>query len=590
MRKTTRDQKKKVGIRLTVVILLCTFALSAMPISSAENNITYYDRQSYFKELTDKGFPADYAASLAELMLAHPTWTFEPIMVSELNSKYTFDYIIQKETEDQSNNLISPANAYKAFRHPDNTTPYDSGYYAASEEAVAYFMDPRNFLNEQEIFQFEDIRYYERDYSRGVDYILDGTFMEDLVLENGVSVRDYVLSIGEQMSVSPVHIAARMRHEQGVDGTSGIISGRCGDRLWYFYDNQIEYEGSKYVNAPSSGHTEASLSVYNGYYNFFNIGASGTGIFNIYLNAMKRARQGTAEMTDEWDGNASWDKMYKSIYGGIYTLTKSYVSNFQNTLYLQKFNIDPRAYGNFWKQYQQNVGGALSEGRTAYKSYVDAGILESEFVFSIPVYSGMPETASPDPSAGASNYSHRSNPYTYVNYTYYPTEKTVKYGEVRTVSEAKIGSVIELRGYSLHTYGNENYEYSIDGGEFKSVSKQYYRTDANNRYGADYPESTDLNAFQEKLDSYSIGLGYHTFVVRAKTKQGTYYEVAHIDINITGISYDLNGDGAVNNTDITALVRYLSGYNVNFAVDADLNRDGKINNRDLIALVNYLTK
>lgn len=55
-------------------------------------------------------------------------------------------------------------------------------------------------------------------------------------------------------------------------------------------------------------------------------------------------------------------------------------------------------------------------------------------------------------------------------------------------------------------------------------------------------------------------------------------------------SGDLDGNYTVNNTDLTLLVRYLSGYvNAAFEADyADLDSDGRINNRDAIALVKLL--
>ena len=34
---------------------------------------------------------------------------------------------------------------------------YDSGLYCASREAVSYMMDPRNFLNDSDIFQFQKL-------------------------------------------------------------------------------------------------------------------------------------------------------------------------------------------------------------------------------------------------------------------------------------------------------------------------------------------------------------------------------------------------------------------------------------------------
>ncbi len=50
---------------------------------------------------------------------------------------------------------------------------------------------------------------------------------------------------------------------------------------------------------------------------------------------------------------------------------------------------------------------------------------------------------------------------------------------------------------------------------------------------------------------------------------------------------DVNGDGGFNNTDITELVRYLSGWDVSDFVyeNADVDGNGKVNNRDAFALI-----
>jgi hypothetical protein len=47
---------------------------------------------------------------------------------------------------------------------------------------------------------------------------------------------------------------------------------------------------------------------------------------------------------------------------------------------------------------------------------------------------------------------------------------------------------------------------------------------------------------------------------------------------------DLDGDGALSNSDVTLLVRYLSGWNIEADV-YDLTGEGKINNRDAITLI-----
>lgn len=583
-------------IKICVSFLLCLTMLSGNVVyattgaetasKSSSTSESIYDRYSYKNSLISRGFPEDYAEKLAELKLAHPTWSFEPLLISEMNSAYTFDYIINKETLDPATNLVFPSEEYSAFFDTEAGRDYDSGWYSASDDAVRYFMDPRNFLNEQDIFQFEDVSYYDRNYSGGVSGVLDGTFMQSLTLENGMLLRDYLLSIGKELAVSPVHIAARMRQEQGVENTSGMISGECGDLLYYFYTNGIQYTSDgKYVNTPSDGYTRDELLSYNGYYNFFNMGASGTGLFTIYLNAMKRAATGTPEMADEW-GGPSWNKMYKSVYGGAYSLKTKYIDDYQNTMYLQKFNVDPRSSRNFWGQYMQNVGAALSEGRSTYLSYKEAGILESEFTFLIPVYSGMP-TSCPDPSNGNSLYSSNNGNVSYLTRSDFPYGQNRENSETRGVYSVSTDPTVRIQGWSVHTYGTEYYEISIDGGEFERINS-YPRADVREKYGDIYPLSYDVNGYLYDLDTSKLSRGTHSIVIRAKNVYGSYYQVGYLELDVLRLVGDIDLDGSVTMTDFTLLLRYLSGYDVEISGNADLNLDGKINNRDLMELLYIL--
>ena len=71
-------------------------------------------------------------------------------------------------------------------------------------------------MNERDIFQFEDLGYRSQDYVMGVEWIISDTFMENMILENGKTMGEYILEVGEELSVSPVHIAARIRQERVV--------------------------------------------------------------------------------------------------------------------------------------------------------------------------------------------------------------------------------------------------------------------------------------------------------------------------------------------------------------------------------------
>ena len=52
---------------------------------------------------------------------------------------------------------------------------------------------------------------------------------------------------------------------------------------------------------------------------------------------------------------------------------------------------------------------------------------------------------------------------------------------------------------------------------------------------------------------------------------------------------DINGDGQVNNKDLTRLAQYLAGKNVEYAPGSlDVNGDGNVNNKDLTRLAQHL--
>ena len=325
---------------------------------------------SYAQSLLNAGFPQSYVDKLVVLHELHPTWEFVPLLVSEQKPAYTWDYVIDKETENDQRNLIY--HTYSASAYALDSVLVESGlWYKCSRDTVEFFMDPRNSLNEERIFQFEALKFTGNYTATDVAICIQGSFMEGVTLENGKTYAQNLYDIGKSVGVNPFHLAARIKQEQGL-GQSPLISGSCGTTLAQCY-------AKKTNGAPASGYNGFNFAQYNGYYNYFNMGAFGTGYFNIWLNGMKEAQTG------------GWNTRYKAIKGGAQKVYDTYISQYQDSLYLQKFNVHPSSSKNFWGQYMQNVSAAWSESSTIYNAYANSGLLETAFTFVIPVYSNMPD-------------------------------------------------------------------------------------------------------------------------------------------------------------------------------------------------------
>jgi len=416
------------------------------------------EAEIYYQNLQEAGFPEDYAAELTELHMLHPSWSFSPLLVTQQEPQYTWSYVIDKEHENPRNNILYSSVMYGAYHHPTNTEIYDSGHYQVSREALEYFMDPRNFLNETDIFQFYSLSGANPSAQGSVESILRGTFMEDVVLENGMTYAQYFVWLGNELDINPIFLATKVRQEQGVVGTSPLISGVCGNKLLEF--------------AESSGYTKEELLGYNGYYNYFNISATGSGSFQIYLNAIRYAKEkGTEAMKDEWSSSSSWDTRWKALYGGAYFLANNYIGKNQDTVYLQKFNVDSRAVNNFSHQYMASVHGAMSEARMLFQSFSTMNLLDEAALFIIPVYEGMPMLPCPDPAAGTCNQTAQATKrYEFHSELNAPVYLSANTSSMYLQEQIYSGDRIDFVGSVTHKYGIEGLSYAWDGGEWINAS------------------------------------------------------------------------------------------------------------------------
>lgn len=354
-----RPKTKAKRIRNVVISLaLLITSATAVPCihAIADTKDTAFEAQ-----MKSAGFPATYLASLSALHKKYPNWQFEAV-----STGLNWDDVIKNESKNgvnlvpKSGDDSTKSTASGAYDWTTNTwTIYDgSSWVAASSTYIAYYMDPRNFLNDTDIFQFESLSYSKSQTKEGVAAILAGTFMAKDVKDADGETLNYAnafMTIGKNRKVSPYHLASRVRQEQGTAGTSSMISGT--------------YKG------------------YEGYYNYFNFGASGVGSAAVIQNGLAYAK------------SKGWDTRFKSLDGGAQLLAKNYISVGQDTLYFQKFNV-VNASNLYSHQYMGNLTAAYTEGRKLGQGYTDK---QQAFVFRIPVYQSMPEQVSSFTATGNPN-------------------------------------------------------------------------------------------------------------------------------------------------------------------------------------------
>lgn len=316
--------------------------------------------------------PDSYKNSLRALHQAHPSWTFEAV---DTGLDWTASLIAESSV---GKNLVSKnsiaswkSTAAQAYNWSSNSWyTFDGGsWVSASPELIAYYMDPRNFLNDSGIYQFESLDYKDTQKKESVAKMLTGTFMSNDVTDadgNNLNYAETFATIGQMVGVSPYLLAGRCIQEQGIYGKSNSIAG----------------------NVPG----------YEGYYNYFNIGAYAYSGRTATTNGLIYA------MGQDDENLRPWNTRAKSIFGGAKFVADKYVSKGQNTLYFQKFNVVNSENTIYSHQYMNNIQAASSESARLQLAYLgDDEVLH----FRIPYYSNMPEAQCAKPTSD-------SNPNTYL--------------------------------------------------------------------------------------------------------------------------------------------------------------------------------
>lgn len=543
------------------------------------------DNTDFVTAMKNAGFPDSYIPNLTALHNKYPSWTFEAVKMG-----LDWNTVIENESINGLNLVSKSADNSKkstaagAYNWSTNTwVEYEPGWVSASSSYIAYLMDPRNFLDETNIFQFQSLAYSPNETLGGVQSIIKGTFMEGTksYSNNGekINYADTFMDVAKSSGVSAYHIASRIKQEQGINGTTPLISGI--------------YSG------------------YEGYYNFFNFSATGSTKALIYKNGLSFAKK------------QGWNTRVKSISGGSVKVGSNYINKGQNTLYFEKFNV-VNTSSLYFHQYMGNVTAAMTEGRNLAKGYSDKN---QAFVFKIPVYNNMPSSAVGFNKAGDTNNYLQSLSISGVSLTPAFNGTTTSYSAVvsNAISSVSItakavsgnSSISGTGSYSL-AVGNNTVKISCksQSGDTRTytinINRQVVPAGNNNsggnNQGNNSQNNTEVNitSGQYRIGSYITGIepgtGAADFVkniavsasgrVKLLTSSGsensgkvaTGNKVAVYDAsgNLKKTYYiviygDINGDGAVNALDMIKLNRHILGKGTLTGAHleaADANRKG----------------
>ena len=541
--------------------------------------------EEYEDYLIRIGFPESYVHDLAVLHALYPNWVFEPVKTG-----LPWDMVIEEESL-KARNLIQTSrdDALKSYA----STEYNwytnqwvirdsSSWVSAHPDYIAYCMDPRNFFNATNIFMFESLSYNEAHNLAGVNAILNGTFMTKDVANGDGTTLNYAaafMKIGKALDVSPYHLASRVRQEQGVDGTSQLISG--------------------------------TYSGYEGYYNYFNHKAYGTPIDVLYQRGLEYAK------------SQGWNTRYKSLYGGSELIAKNYISVGQDTLYFQKFDVITEG-GLYDHQYMTNVEAAYSESKSVAKAYTDK---TQAFVFKIPVYENMPsEAVTYTVSGNRNNYLKSLN---VTGYSLTPSfdGATTEYSMIveNAVSAISVTAEPVVSASTVSGTGKLNLKVGTNifyvncksqSGDVRTYTLTVVREEGTTQ--PEGPQNYTLSSEKYTIGTYITGVAPETnaadFLAGFQCEGGTVKVLTSAGAEQTGVvgtgnklavyvdgtlvatkeivvRGDISGDGMITIADLVRVNRHtlnislLSGIQLSAA---DVNNNGSVNIQDLVLINRHI--
>lgn len=373
-----------------------SLAMSAVMFFSSVAVGTVVQAGTVEDNLRAQGFSESYIEDLAALQKAHPNWKFV---------------------------------AFKTGIDFDDAVKGELAGTPTTETNLRAYLDPRNWLNEKYIFQFESIRKSDAVQSvSSVNAILKNTWMANSKINyfdtQGISktvtevntYADAMIKASNYTNMSANYIAAKIRQENG--GATYSATAVCGTRppfqgIFNYFNigayttamdglawaagflkankDTVLYDGTNATASPivtvSNGQRMTYVKEDGEYYRVTLYNELGNGKYEDKETGYILK----SDVNTTYMGNYGrpWTDPNKAIYYGAKYIANGYLT-YQYTMYLQKFNVNAQSGNLYRHEYMTNVSGAASEGYHLYSGYSNAGLLNSAHTFYIPVFNNMP--------------------------------------------------------------------------------------------------------------------------------------------------------------------------------------------------------
>ena len=192
-------------------------------------SVAYTTDANFEAYLAQQGFPESYKAGLRTLHAQHPTWIFNAVQTG-------LDWNTAVASELQGTSSLVETGSKSSWKSTDagkfdwtsSTWPGFDGatWVGASQEIVAYFMDPRNFLDDSYVFQFAVHDYNaELQTIDGLRSMLKGTFLDGQVAIDASSPL-YASAVAAQgLSASTNAVGGQTVTNAGIGTTTQTDSG-----------------------------------------------------------------------------------------------------------------------------------------------------------------------------------------------------------------------------------------------------------------------------------------------------------------------------------------------------------------------------